>query len=146
MGALAVTAVNVVGAAAGQADDAGRVWVSCAVLALWSCTLVFAALGVFVGYLVPGENVMQVLGPGLALLAFLGGVFIPLDRVLQRVWHIAYWTPMYGVAEIARAPLHRRAALVRRAQRRGLAGGLRRRRRVADEQGHRPGLSAGALR
>ena len=43
------------------------------------CTLVFAALGVFVGYLVPGENAMQVLGPGLAHLAFLGNVFIPID-------------------------------------------------------------------
>ena len=31
------------------------------------CTL-FAALGVFVGYVVPGENAMQILGPGLAVL------------------------------------------------------------------------------
>ncbi len=51
------------------------------------CTLTFAALGVFVGYVVPGENAMQILGPGLALLSFLGGVFIPLDagrRALPR--------------------------------------------------------------
>jgi ABC-2 type transport system permease protein len=69
------------------------------------CTLTFAALGVFVGYLVPGENVMQILGPGLALLSFLGGVFIPLDQYSAGVRDVAYWTPMYGVAEVARAPL-----------------------------------------
>ena len=44
------------------------------------CTLTFAALGVFAGYVVPGENAMQLLGPGLALLSFLGGVFIPLTE------------------------------------------------------------------
>jgi ABC-2 type transport system permease protein len=48
---------------------------------------------------------MQILGPGMALLAFLGGVFIPIDNYAPIVRDIAYWTPMYGVAEIARAPL-----------------------------------------
>ena len=33
------------------------------------------------------------------------GVFIPLDSYSEAVRDIAYWTPMYGVAEIARAPL-----------------------------------------
>ena len=37
--------------------------------------------GVFMGYLLPSENVMQVLGPGLALFAFLGGLFVPLDQM-----------------------------------------------------------------
>jgi ABC-2 type transport system permease protein len=80
------------------------VWILSAVVTLF-CTLTFAALGVFVGYVVPGENAMQILGPGLALLSFLGGVFIPLDQYSEVVRNIAYWTPMYGVAEIARAPL-----------------------------------------
>ena len=83
-----------------------HIWVACAVVTLF-CTLTFAALGVFVGYVVPGENAMQILGPGLALLSFLGGVFIPLDQYADVVRHIAYWTPMYGVAEIARSPLTR---------------------------------------
>jgi ABC-2 type transport system permease protein len=48
---------------------------------------------------------MQVLGPGLALLSFLGGVFIPIDQYAPLVRDIAYWTPMYGVAEVARYPL-----------------------------------------
>jgi ABC-2 type transport system permease protein len=68
------------------------------------CTMVFAALGVFVGYLVPGENAMQILGPGLALLSFLGNVFIPIDEG-STLWHIAAFTPMFGVAEVSRAPL-----------------------------------------
>ena len=53
----------------------------------------------------PGENAMQVLGPGLALMSFLGNVFIPIDDHTSLIWHIAQWTPMFGVAEITRAPL-----------------------------------------
>ena len=76
---------------------------ACALLTL-ACTMVFAALGVFVGYLVPGENAMQILGPGLALLSFLGNVFIPITEGTT-LWHVASLTPMFGVAEISRAPL-----------------------------------------
>jgi ABC-2 type transport system permease protein len=104
MGALAIAAVNVVGIFQGKAEMPTHVWVTSAIVTLL-CTLTFAALGVFVGYVVPGENAMQILGPGLALMSFLGGVFIPLDQYSDVVRHIAYWTPMYGVAEIARAPL-----------------------------------------
>jgi ABC-2 type transport system permease protein len=104
MGALAITAVNAVGLLQGKAEMPTHVWIVSAVVTLF-CTLTFAALGVFVGYVVPGENAMQILGPGLALLSFLGGVFIPIDQYSQVVRDIAYWTPMYGVAEIARAPL-----------------------------------------
>ena len=104
MGAVAVTVVNVSGIVQGKPDMPVDIWIECAVLAVL-CTLVFAALGVFVGYLVPGENVMQILGPGLALMAFLGNVFIPIDDHSSLIWHIAQWTPMFGVAEITRAPL-----------------------------------------
>jgi ABC-2 type transport system permease protein len=104
MGAVAVTVVNVSGIVQGKPDMPVDTWIECAVLAVL-CTLVFAALGVFVGYLVPGENVMQILGPGLALMAFLGNVFIPIDDHSSLIWHIAQWTPMFGVAEVTRAPL-----------------------------------------
>ena len=104
MGALAIAAVNAVGVAMGKAEMPIHVWVESGVVTL-ICMLTFAALGLFVGYIVPGENAMQILGPGLALLSFLGGVFIPLDQYADVVRHIAYWTPMYGVAEIARGPL-----------------------------------------
>jgi ABC-2 type transport system permease protein len=104
MGALAVAVVNAAGLFQGKADMPIARWAACAALAV-VCTLVFAALGVFVGYLVPGENAMQVLGPGLALMSFLGNVFIPIDDHTSLIWHIAQWTPMFGVAEITRAPL-----------------------------------------
>jgi ABC-2 type transport system permease protein len=104
MGALAITAVNVVGLLQGKAEMPTHIWIITPFLTV-VCTLTFAALGVFIGYVVPGENAMQILGPGLALMSFLGGVFIPLDQYSDAVRHIAYWTPMYGVAEIARAPL-----------------------------------------
>ena len=102
--AFAVTIVNVVGALQGRPQMPTSTWLECAVVTL-VCTLTFAALGIFAGYLLPGENVMQVLGPGLALLAFLGGLFIPLVQYAPWVRRIAYWTPMYGVSEVARAPL-----------------------------------------
>ncbi|HEX5562260.1 MAG TPA: ABC transporter permease [Nocardioidaceae bacterium] len=103
LGAVAIAVVNVVGVLQNRAVMPAHVWVECAVLTL-VCTMVFAALGVFVGYLVPGENAMQILGPGLALLSFLGNVFIPLDSG-STLWNIAAWTPMFGVAEVSRAPL-----------------------------------------
>ncbi len=104
MGTLAILAVNATGKLQGKAEMPTHIWFACAVVTVF-CTLTFAALGVFVGYVVPGENAMQILGPGLALLSFLGGVFIPLDQYSDAVRHVAYWTPMYGVSEIARAPL-----------------------------------------
>lgn len=104
MGGVAIIVVNIVGVVEGKAVMPVGVWISGALLALL-CTVTFAALGVFVGYIVPGENAMQILGPGLAALSFLGGVFIPLSTYAAVVRDIAYWTPMYGVAEVARSPL-----------------------------------------
>ncbi len=103
MGAIAIAVVNIAGVVQGKPRMPLHVWVECGLLTL-VCTLVFAALGVFVGYLVPGENAMQVLGPGLALFSFLGNVFIPLDPGTW-IYRIAEWTPMFGVAEISRWPL-----------------------------------------
>ncbi|GAA3829501.1 ABC transporter permease [Nocardioides panacisoli] len=104
MGALAIGAVNLIGILQGKAEMPEHIWIAGAALGL-VCTLTFAALGVFVGYVVPGENAMQILGPGLALLSFLGGLFIPLSQYAHAVRLIAYWTPMYGVAEVVRSPL-----------------------------------------
>ncbi len=103
LGALAIAVVNLVGVLQGKPEMPVDVWVECALLTL-ACTSVFAALGLCAGYLLPGENAMQVLGPGLALLSFLGNVFIPIDEG-SWIYTIAQWTPMYGVAEICRYPL-----------------------------------------
>jgi ABC-2 type transport system permease protein len=103
MSAGALLVVHACGVLQGRADMPLGTWVGAALLTL-VCTLTFAALGVFAGFVVPGENAMQILGPGLALLSFLGGVFWPLTEG-STIWHVATFTPMYGVAEVARAPL-----------------------------------------
>ena len=54
-------------------------WVLTALVA-WLGSLVFAAFGLFMGYLLPTENVMQILGLALLLLAFAGGLFVPLSQ------------------------------------------------------------------
>ena len=102
MGAVAIATVFVVGHLVGAELSIGRLLL-CGVLG-WLCTLVFAALGLFVGYLLPSENVMQVLGPALALLSFAGGLFVPLDQMSDVFASIAAWTPAYGVGVLARAP------------------------------------------
>jgi ABC-2 type transport system permease protein len=74
-------------------------------LVAWLCAIVFAAFGLFIGYLVPSENVMQLLGPALALLALMGGIFVPLDQLSNTLQDLAKFTPAYGVGALARAAL-----------------------------------------
>lgn len=103
IGAVSVAVTYTAGAVSGAHMD-GAVWVETALLA-WVGSVVFAAFGVFMGYLLPSENVMQILGPVLALLAFLGGLFIPLDQMSHVFRTLARFTPMYGLNEIVHAPL-----------------------------------------
>jgi ABC-2 type transport system permease protein len=103
IGAVSVGVAFVVGAFAG-AQLPAYAWVFCGLLA-WVCALVFAAFGLFMGYLLPSENVMQILGPVLAVLSFAGGLFVPLDQFGPTFATIARFTPVYGVGEIARYPL-----------------------------------------
>ncbi|MEO3747974.1 ABC transporter permease [Plantactinospora sp. B5E13] len=103
LGLLAVLVEFVVGAASGVRMPA-HVWLL-AGLAAWLGSLVFAAFGLFVGYLAPAENVMQFLGPILAILAMFGGLFVPLEVLPHVMQEIARFTPVYGVGELARAPL-----------------------------------------
>ncbi|MEN0130073.1 MAG: ABC transporter permease [Brevundimonas sp.] len=99
LGAVVVTAL--VGIPAGADGDMTRILVSLALA--WVGSSVFAAFGLFMGYLLPSENVMQILGPVLALLSFAGGLFMPLgDGVFAT---IAHFIPTYGLAEIVRAPV-----------------------------------------
>jgi len=71
----------------------------------WVAALVFAAFGLFMGYLLPSENVMQIIGPILGVFAFFGGLFIPVSVLPSGVQNIAPYMPPYGVAQIARYPL-----------------------------------------
>jgi ABC-2 type transport system permease protein len=54
------------------------------------------------GYVLPSENVMQILGPVLALLSFAGGLFMPLHGWFETVSKVF---PTNGVATLARLPL-----------------------------------------
>jgi ABC-2 type transport system permease protein len=103
LGGLSVVVTYTAGALSGAHMD-GSVWVVTG-LAVWVGSLVFAAFGVFMGYLLPSENVMQILGPGLALFAFLGGLFLPLDQMGSTFRAIAHVTPMYGLNQVVHAPL-----------------------------------------
>jgi ABC-2 type transport system permease protein len=103
IGAVSVAVAFLVGAFAG-AELPVHAWIECGLLA-WGCALVFAAFGLFMGYLLPSENVMQILGPVLAVLSFAGGLFVPVDQLGHIFATIAKFTPVYGVGEIARYPL-----------------------------------------
>lgn len=98
---LPVVAVFACGLA-GKADLPMATALGCALL-VWLGSVVFAAFGLFVGYLLPGENAMQVVGPLMALLAFGGGLFIPIPEHGFMHW-FSMFTPMWGVAELAHAP------------------------------------------
>jgi ABC-2 type transport system permease protein len=99
LGAVVIT--TAVGVAAGADGDATRILASLTLA--WVGSSVFAAFGLFMGYLLPSENVMQVLGPVLALLSFAGGLFMPLGEGVFAT--IAHFIPTYGLAEIVRAPV-----------------------------------------
>ncbi|MEV6302052.1 ABC transporter permease [Actinoplanes sp. NPDC051861] len=103
IGAVSVAVAFAVGAFSG-AELPVEGWIGSGLLA-WACSLVFAAFGLFMGYLLPSENVMQILGPVLALLSFAGGLFVPADQLGSTFATIAKFTPVYGVGEIARYPL-----------------------------------------
>jgi ABC-2 type transport system permease protein len=99
LGLASVATVFVAGGLVGATLPAGA-WAGCFVLA-WLGSLVFAAFGLFVGYLLPSENVMQIVGPVLAALAFGGGLFAPLHGWFATVSKVF---PTYGIAILARLP------------------------------------------
>lgn len=102
LGLASVLVVFAVGALIG-ATMTGWVWVVAALIA-WIGSVVFAAFGLFMGYLLPSENVMQILGPVPAVLAFAGGLF---TGPVHGGWFAQFSqaTPTYGLAQLARSPL-----------------------------------------
>jgi ABC-2 type transport system permease protein len=74
-------------------------------LCVWAGSLVFAAFGLFMGYLLPTENVMQVMSFVLMLFAFGGGLFIQLSQMPETFQTIAKLSPLYGLNTLVHAPL-----------------------------------------
>lgn len=103
MGLMSVVAVNVVGTLTGKIVMPTHVLVLGAILA-WLGSVVFGAFGLFMGYLLPSENVMQILGPVMAGLAALGGLWFPIDPHTL-IGHISAVSPIYGLAHLARWPI-----------------------------------------
>ncbi len=104
LGLASVIVVFAVGMASGKPSMPGYLWIGSA-LCVWVGSLVFAAFGLFMGYLLPTENVMQFLGFGLMLFAFGGGLFIPLRQYPHVLQTLAEYTPLYGLNQLVHAPL-----------------------------------------
>jgi ABC-2 type transport system permease protein len=104
LGAGSVAVVYIVGLLTKQASMPGYLWVVTA-LCVWIGSLLFAAFGLFMGYLRPAENVMQFMSLILSLLSLAGGLFIPVSQFSPTVRQIAEWTPLYGLNQLVHAPL-----------------------------------------
>jgi ABC-2 type transport system permease protein len=104
LGLGSVAAVFIVGALTGKPSMPVWLWVVSA-LCVWIGSLIFAAFGLFLGYLLPTENVMQILGLIMMLLSFAGGLFIPLSQYPHTLQVIAEFTPLYGLNQLVHAPL-----------------------------------------
>ena len=103
LGLVSVAAVYTAGAVDGVSMSL-TAWAATGIIA-WAASVVFAAFGLFMGYLLPAENVMQIIGFVLGMLAVLGGLFTPLNSLPPVMQTIAPYMPTYGVAAIARFPL-----------------------------------------
>lgn len=104
LGLAAVLAVYIVGAITGKPSMPAHVWIITA-LCVWIGSLLFAAFGLFIGYLLPSENVMQIIGFALMLFSFGGGVFIPLSQFSAALRTLAQYTPLYGLSQLVHYPL-----------------------------------------
>ena len=65
----------------------------------------FAAFGLFTGYLLPSENVTQVIALALTLCSFAAGLFIPLSHFSPDLQTFAKFTPLYGLSQLVHYPL-----------------------------------------
>ena len=67
--------------------------------------MLFAAFGLFIGYLLPSENVMQIVGLALTLLCFAGGSFIPVSQLapITCAWPCCY-IPAQEVPDVPQCP------------------------------------------
>ena len=105
LGLVPITVVNVVGGIlTHKASMPVYLWIVSA-LCVWIGSLLFAAFGLFIGFLVPADAVPQLLGLIMSLFAFVGGLFIPISLLPQTIQDIAKWSPEYGLNQLVHAPL-----------------------------------------
>jgi ABC-2 type transport system permease protein len=104
LGLASVAVVYAVGAFTGKPSMPAYLWIVTG-LCVWIGSLLFAAFGLFMGYLLPTENVMQLLSFALVIFAFGGGLFIPLRQYPHALQTLATHTPLFGLNELTHAPL-----------------------------------------
>lgn len=104
LAAGAIGAVYVVGAVTNQASMPTYLWVITGVC-VWIGSLLFSALGLFIGYLLPSENVTQIISLVLMGCCFAGGLFIPVSHFPHSYATLAKFTPLYGLNELVHYPL-----------------------------------------
>jgi ABC-2 type transport system permease protein len=103
-GLVAVLATFVAGAVSGLNLELWQ-WLVCGLSSWLLASAVFTTLGLLVGYLVPGDSAAQITSLITVLLSFLGGLFFPIDSMPDALHTVAKFTPMYGIGQIARAPI-----------------------------------------
>jgi ABC-2 type transport system permease protein len=104
LGAGSVAVVFIAGALTNKASMPTYLWVVSG-LCVWIGSLLFAAFGLLMGYLLPQENVMQIMSLILTLLSFAGGLFTPLSQFPHTIQTIAKYTPLYGLNQLVHTPL-----------------------------------------
>jgi ABC-2 type transport system permease protein len=104
LAAGAVCAVYLVGAVTNKVSMPADLWVITG-FCVWIGSLLFAAFGLFTGYLLPSENVTQVIGLALTLCSFAGGLFIPVSQFSPDFQTFAKFTPLYGLSQLVHYPL-----------------------------------------
>jgi ABC-2 type transport system permease protein len=103
LGGISVIAVFAAGIISHKPSMPVYLWIVSG-LCVWIGSLIFTAFGLFLGYLLPTENVMQFLGIGIAILAFAGGLFTPLSQFPHLFRTIAQFTPLYGLNQLVHTP------------------------------------------
>jgi ABC-2 type transport system permease protein len=104
LGLVSVVVVYAVGLGSHKPSMPAGIWVATGAT-VWVGSVLFAAFGLFLGYLLPSENVAQVNGFIIMLFSFGGGLFIPLSEFSSTIRGIAKWTPLYGLNQLVHAPL-----------------------------------------
>jgi len=104
LAAGAIGAVYVVAALDSGASMPTDLWVITGMY-VWIGSLLFAALGLFVGYLLPSENVTQLISLMLMGCSLAGGLFIPVSQFTHTEATLAKLTPLYGLNQLVHYPL-----------------------------------------
>lgn len=104
LAAGAVGAVYLIGAATKQASMPTYLWLITGIC-VWIGSLLFSALGLFIGYVLPSENVTQIISLVLMPCCFAGGLFIPVSQFSHTYATLAKFTPLYGLNELVHYPL-----------------------------------------